>query len=198
MKKSDVINHSDRAAIEYGLARGTPVRQLARKYGLSIDSLYRFRAKMSPQLRAQHMAKRLKASADLDKLRVEESESILSNLAQQRVRLWGLQDAAIEAGDRREAAYIGDVILRTVKLASAYLGEFSKHEVHTNVNVMISEGYLRLRSRMMQALAPFPEARRAIATTLQELEAKAAEEAKPEPTIIEGVAVEVEGEPAHA
>jgi hypothetical protein len=148
---STVVDHPDRARIEFDLARGVPVRTLAKKYGLSIHVLYRYRAQIPPQLRAAHLGARLKAGADLDKLRIEESEGILQNLALQRARLLLNQDAAMEAGDRREVAYIADVIHRNIKLTGVYLGEFAQHQVQTSINILISSEYLELRTDLMRA-----------------------------------------------
>jgi hypothetical protein len=190
-KHSRVVDHPDRGRIEYDLGRGTPVRALSRKYGLSIHSLYRFRAKMPPQLRAKHMGARLKAGADLERLRLDESESILQNLALQRARLLLSQDHALEVGDGREVTYIAGEIHRNIKLVGQYLGEFAQHQIKTSVSVLISEEYLEMRTALMRALAPFPDARRAVAEALHAREALAAEPAKPAPPTIDGVAQEV-------
>jgi len=188
---STILDHPDRARIEYDLARGAPIRQMAKKYNVSIDTLYRYRARIPPQLKVALLGRRLKAGADLDRLRIEESEGILQNLALQRARLLLVQDSALEAGDRREVAYIADVVHRNVKLTGVYLGEFARHEVKTSINILISSEYLELRSDLMRALTPFPEARRAVAAALHRVEARAAEPAKAASPMIDGVAQEV-------
>jgi hypothetical protein len=195
-KHSTILDHPDRARIEFDLAKGVPIRQIAKKYSISIHVLYRFRQTLSPQLRAAHLGARLKAGADLERLRIDESEGILTNLAMQRARLLLVQDAALESGDRREVAYIADVIHRNVKLTGVYLGEFARHQVKTSINVLISSEYLEFRAGLMRALTPFPEARRAVAAALHDLEAKAAaappaKAELPRPPVIEGVAEEV-------
>jgi hypothetical protein len=174
-QRSTITEHEDRAKIEYDLCRGVPIRHMAKEYGVSIDSLYRYKAQLPPQLKAAALASKLKAGADLDKLRIDESESILTNLAMQRARLLLVQDAALEVGDRREVAYISDVIARNVKLTGVYLGEFARLSVQTSVNILISTEYLELRSELIRALAPFPQARAAVAAALHAREAAAAE-----------------------
>jgi hypothetical protein len=188
---SKVVDHPARAAIEQSLARGAPIPPLARKYKLHPDVLYRYRAAMPAALRAAGVASKLKANVDLDQLRIDESEGILTNLALQRARLLRAQDAAIEAGDGRQVAFISDVIMRSVRLTGTYLGEFSKHVVQTNINLMVSDSYLEMRAALMRALSRFPDARRAVAEALQQIEAKAAEPAKAMPPMIEGTAQEV-------
>jgi transposase-like protein len=193
---STILDHPERAAIEFALAKGIPIRQIAKKHNVSIHVLYRYRDQIPPQLRAAHLGARLKAGADLEKLRIDESEGILQNLALQRARLLLVQDAALESGDRREVAYISDVIHRNVKLTGVYLGEFAKHQVQTSVSVLIMPQYLDMRAALLRALTPFPAARKAVATALHDLEAQAAatppaKAELPPPPVIDSVAEEV-------
>jgi hypothetical protein len=189
---SQVVKHKDRAAIERGLATGVPVRQLAKKHGLSIDTLYRYKAQIPPQLKAAHLGAKLRAGVDLEKLRIDESEGLLQNLAQQRARLLMCQDGALEIGDRREATFIAGEIHRNLKLVGQYLGEFAQHQVQTHVSVLIMPQYLEMRAELLKALNPFPAARKAVAAALQSMEAKAAApEPKTLPPMIDGVATEV-------
>jgi hypothetical protein len=173
-KHSSVVDHPDRAAIERGLAIGTPIRQMAKKYKLSIDTLYRYRSQLPPQLKAAHLGARLKAGADLEKMRLEESEGILANLATQRARLLLSQDHALEIGDARLVSYLAGEIHRNIKLTGTYLGEFAQHQIKTSVSILIQPEYLEFRAKLLAALAPYPNARRAVVTALQQTETKAA------------------------
>ncbi len=192
MARATINDHPDRGRIEYDLARGVPVRSIAKKYGVNMHALYRLRAKLPPQLKAAHMGQRLKAGADLEKLRLEESEGLLQNLATQRARLLLCQDSALDAGDGGKVAYIAGVIHRNLELVGKYLGEFAQHQIRTTVSVLISPEYLEFRAALMRALAPFPEARRAVAVALHSIEAQSADPEKrnsvsqlPAPTTIE-------------
>jgi hypothetical protein len=195
---SSVTKHPDRAQIEMALAKGTPVRHIAKRYGISIHTLYRY--KSSPafsHLRVKHVAHRLKAGADLEQLKITESEGILQNLALQRCRLLLVQDRALMADDRREVAHISDVINRNIQSTGRYLGEFQKVSTQVSINILVSDEYLTLRSQLMAALSPFPAARRAVALALQAAEHKAASvppmkaELPSPPPVIDGVATEV-------
>jgi hypothetical protein len=121
MNQSQVTKHPERAAIERGLAIGTPIRQLARKYNLSLDCLYRYRAQMPPQLKAKHLGARLRSGADLEQLRTDESSSLLQNLAAQRVRLLACQDEAYAVGDARLVAALASEVHRNLRLVGQYL-----------------------------------------------------------------------------
>lgn len=59
---------------------------------------------------------------------------------------------------------------KNIELVGRYLGLFAQHHVNSQVNILISEDYLRLRQAMTLALRPFPEARRAVAAELHRLE----------------------------
>jgi hypothetical protein len=177
MARATINEHPDLPRIQYDLARGTPVRVVARKYNVNMHACYRLLRRMPPQLKAAHIGQRLKAAADLERLRIDESEGLLVNLSTQRARLLLCQDSALDAGDTAKVAYIANVIHRNLEIVGRYLGEFAQHQIHTNINILVSAEYLEFRAALMQALAPFPEARRAVAVALHAIEAKAADPA---------------------
>ena len=79
-KLCSVCAHRERAGIDLALARGVSVSALARRYDLSTDSIYRHRkAHIPPQLRAKLIAGP-DIDLDLDRLRENESQSLLANL----------------------------------------------------------------------------------------------------------------------
>jgi hypothetical protein len=126
---------------------------------------------MPAQLKAAIVAAALKPKeADLDKLRIDESEGILGNLAHQRARLLYCQDSAMEAGEVEPVIRLSRVIHQNIELVGKYLGLFAQHHVSTKINVLVSEDYLQLRHALIAAIRPFPEARRAIADALHRLE----------------------------
>ncbi len=193
---STILDHPDRARIEHDLARGVPVRVIAKKHGISIHVLYRYKSQLPPQLKTAHLGAKLKVGADLEKLRLDESEGLLVGLAQQRARLLMCQDAALLREDGREATFIASEIHRNLKLVGQYLGEFAQHQIKTTVSVLIQPEYLEMRAALMRALMPYPAARRAVADALHGIEARAANTppAKaelPSPPVIDCVAEEV-------
>ncbi len=137
---------------------------------------------MPPRLKAAHLGKLVKADADLEKLRIEESESLLQNLATQRARLLLLQDHALDTENGGLATQISGAIHRNLELVGKYLGEFAQHQIRTTVSVLVQPEYLELRAALVRALAPYPDAKAAVATVLQKIETKAAE--RPSPPMI--------------
>src|SRR5262249_33669632 len=68
---------------------------------------------------------------------------------------------------------------RNIELTGKYLGLFAQHHVNTQVNILVSEDYLRLRQALTMALRPFPEARRAVADELHRIEGQVAQRMRP-------------------
>lgn len=172
--RSIIDQHPERGRIEYDLARGVPVRVVAKKFGLKPSACYRHFAKMPPQLKAEKFAALLKPAADLEKLRIDESEGLLANLAMQRARLLLMQDTAIELADAEMTQRLAGQIHRNLELVGKYLGEFAQRSINTQINVLVSPEYLQLRAALISALRLFPEARRAVAAVLGRIEHQAA------------------------
>src|SRR5262249_10441916 len=181
--RNAILDHPDRARIEYDLARGVPVRRVAQKYGVSKDSAYRYLRKLPPQLRAAHLGKLLKAGADLERLRVDESEGLLQNLATQRARLLLIQDHAMDTENGGLATQVSTAIHRNLELIAKLLGELASHQVRTNISVLVQPEYLDLRAALVRALQPYPEAGAAVAAVLHKIESKAAERPTSTPLI---------------
>jgi hypothetical protein len=175
-ERSKIASDPNRVLIERSLAMGTPMNQVAKRFGYSLDAITRYRNRMPAQLRAAIVAAALKPKeVDLDRLRVEESEGILGNLAHQRARLLVCQDECMEGGAVEQVARLSGVIHKNIELTGKYLGLFAQHHVSSQVNIMVSEDYLRLRQALTMALRPFPEARRAVAAELHRIEGQIAQ-----------------------
>ncbi len=177
MTKCIIDEHPERARIECDLARGVPVRTVAKRYGLSKSQCYRYSQKIPSHLKAAFLGEMLKPGADLERLRTETSEGILVNLAAQMARLYLMQDQAMEAGNHDHARMIGLAIMRCIELQGRYLGEFAQHQIRTNVNVLVSPEYLEIRSIVMQEVDEVT--RRRIAARLHVVEARAVQRLMP-------------------
>jgi hypothetical protein len=154
------------------------ITALSRRYGVSTDSLYRHqRAHLPPTLRAQLLAGP-DLAVDLDKLKETESQSLLANLVALRHRLFASLDAAEEHDDGFRITQVSAQLHRNLELTGKLLGDLGVG--HTNVtNVLILPAYVELRVALVNALRGFPEAARAVAVTLHQIESKAAADIKP-------------------
>jgi hypothetical protein len=114
----------------------------------------------------------------LSQLRRDESAGILLGLARQRRLLLEVQDRAAAKRDNEWIIRAAHALHRNVELVARAVGEFAQHEraiQTTNVlNVMMLPDYVRLRSRLLEAVRPFREARMAVASALAEIEGEPA------------------------
>jgi hypothetical protein len=96
-ERSKIASDPNRPLIERALAMGVPMSVIARRFGYTEDTISRYRERMPQQLKAAIIAAALKPKeADLDQLRIDESEGILGNLAHQRAHLLLCQDECME------------------------------------------------------------------------------------------------------
>src|SRR5262249_16948681 len=160
-----VCRHRERAGIELALARGVSIGALARRYGLSDDALGRHRRNhMPPQLRARLLAGP-DLDIDLDKLRETESQSLLANLVALRHRLVGSADVAEEAGDSNMVCRVTGQLHQNLEVTGKLLGDLGIGSTTIN-NVLVMPAYVEMRIELVRALAPFPQAREAVAAFL--------------------------------
>jgi hypothetical protein len=146
---------------------------LERRYGVGADALYRHRKNHLPaQLRARLVAGPSLEGVDLDRLRETEGQSLLAHLVALRNRLFASLDIAEEAGDPGMATRVVGQIHRNLEITGELVGSLSTGT--TNVNVLVMPAYVELRVVLVRALAPFPEARTAVAEVLHAMEAGAA------------------------
>src|SRR5215469_4977429 len=176
LPRSPLEKDPNRPLIERALAMGVPLTQVAKRYGHSLGAVHRFRERMPQQLKAAIIGATLRPGIDdLDKLRSDEAAGLLGNLAHQRARLLLTQDVAMEEGAGELVARLSGVIHKNLAMVGRYLGLFANLNVNTNVNVLISEDYLRLRQALVLALRPYPEARRAVADAMHRVEGEVAQ-----------------------
>jgi hypothetical protein len=190
-----IEKHPRRGEIEHDIAVGVPSRTIARKYDLSKDCILRCSKRIPVQLKAKRYVGLLKATDDLETLRVQESDNLLRNLAMQRARILLAQDKAAALEDLMSIARLSGQIHQNLELVGKYLGEFARTTVQTNISLLVTPEYLKLRSALLHALWPFPEARRAVAAVLHDIEGAAAQEPAPNghdkaPVVIEAQPIE--------
>lgn len=165
--------HRERAALDLAIARGVSMRALSRRYKVTTWSLYRHaKSHLPPQLRAKLIAGP-DLDIDLDRLRETESQSLLANLVALRHRLFSSLDVAEECGDSGMVARIAGQLHHNLEVTGRLLGDLAVG--HTTItNVLIQPQYVQVRAVLIDALAPFPAARQAVATALHRIESQAA------------------------
>ncbi len=148
-----ICGHAERHAIEKDLVAGGSKRRIAAQYGLVESSVRRHAEAHLPVALVRGEAAREEAHAldVLQQLRLINGAA-LAVLRDARAASDG--DLALKAIDR---------ILRQVELQAKLLGDLDERPV---VNVLLSPEWAQLRGQLVAALAPFPEARMAVAAVL--------------------------------
>jgi hypothetical protein len=152
-----VCGHADRDAIDAALVTGEPLRNIAARYVTSTATLLRHKAAHLPaSLAAAQGAQEAAHGDDL--------------IAQVRV----LQGKALAILAKAEAAGQLNVALQGVReargcleLLARLLGELQ--ETGPTVNFLVMPEWLTLRTRLLIALDPYPDARLAVAAAMQEV-----------------------------
>ena len=180
--RCSVCSHRELAQIDTALARGVAAPAIARRFKLGTDSVYRHsRRHLPPQLRAALLAGPDLEGVDLDKLKETESQSLLAHLVSLRHRLFAALDTAEEYQDGGMLTRVSSQLHANLELTARLLGDLGVGST-TNVNVLVLPAYVEMRVAVVQALAPFPEARQAVAAALHQLESKAAADITPKET----------------
>jgi hypothetical protein len=169
--------HRELAAINLAIARHVSMTAIGRRYGLSTDVLYRHaKNHLPPQLRAKLIAGP-DVEIDLDRLRETESQSLLANLVALRHRLFGALDVAEEVGDGNMISKLAGALHKNLELAGRLVGDLAVGSVTTNI--LLQPTYVSMRVELVRALAPYPEAKLAVAQVLHAIEDKAAADVVP-------------------
>lgn len=177
-RQCTVCNSKHRHQIEIGLTHGVPARVLAARFGFKRhDAILRHaRAHLTAAQRAAILSAQKPTAIDLDALRTAESEGLLASLVAQRARLQAKADMAMEWGDVKGSITAEGAILANLGMVGKLLGQLVQvHDVR-HMNLLISPDYLRLRSTLIDALRPYPEAARAVGAALHRLESDAAKD----------------------
>jgi hypothetical protein len=147
-----VCTHPDRAAIDAALVNRTSYRDISGQYRVSRSALSRH---------AEHIPSRLTAaSAAAD---VARADTLLGQVQSLRDRALSLLDRAERDGDLRAAIVALRETRNTVELLAKIAGELNDAPT---VNVVTSPDWCALRTTLLNALEPFPDARAAAAAAL--------------------------------
>lgn len=156
MPKCTICNHPQRSAIEQLLFSGAPQRSIAREFCVSHDSIQRHAAThIQEALHQSQAAKDEAQSLDVVKQLVSINTSSLAILRE-----------AQESGDAHLALKAIDRIAKQIEIQAKLLGEIDT----TRVNVQVSAEWKMIRQALIDALAPYADARIAAASALMRLE----------------------------
>jgi hypothetical protein len=153
-----VCTHAERRAIDTALATGYLVnRRIATQHGLTESATRRHAA--------AHLPAHLVKAAEAEDLR--HALDVVAQLKAINGASVQILAAARRAGDGELALKAVDRIQKQIELQARLLGELDER---AQVNVLVAPEWLLVRSALLEALRPYPEARGAVAARLVALE----------------------------
>jgi hypothetical protein len=158
-QRCTVCSHPERRAIDKVLALGQMAkRTIAQRYGLGYYAVLRHEDEHLPaRLAKAQEGMDVRAALDVVQQLKAINAASLEVLAQARAQ--GKGGLVLFAVDR---------IQKQIELQAKLLGELDERPT---INVLLAPEWLLVRSTLLEALSPFPDARVAVASRLQALEA---------------------------
>jgi len=155
-RQCTVCAHKDLEEINRLLLCSDSYRDIARQFGLSKDALARHKE--------SHIPKELLKSNDIQE--IAKADVLLVQLGEIREKTLSLLDKAEQAADTRvygaPVAYLREV-REQIKLLAELEGRLASQPQITIIN---NPAWIELRTVIIQALEPYPEARAAVVDAL--------------------------------
>ncbi len=153
-----ICSHPQRVEIDAAAIAGASYRTIAHQFTVSRDALMRHKA--------DHLlAELVKAKQAED---VSRATDLLEMATERDAKALALLSRAESDGDIKTAGQMLRISLVSLELLARLRGELNEQ---TTVNVLILPEYMAARSALVAALAPFPDARRAVVEALALVEA---------------------------
>ena len=154
-----MCDHETRTSIETALISGAPLRDIAGRYGVSKSALERHKADHLPAGLAKAREAEEAARAD----------DLLSEVRGLQARTLAILESAEASGEHRTALAAIAEARRNLELLGKLAGELDERPV---VNVLVSAEWITIRTVLLEALSPYPQASTAVAERLVELEVR--------------------------
>ncbi len=156
-RRCTVCDHSERYSIDEALI-ATPYRSVAKRFGLSESAVYRHKTEHLPA----HLLKAKEAEE------VAQADDLLEQVRYLQAHALDILGRAENAGDLRTALAAISQARGNLELLGKLAGELTDSP---QVNILVLPEWTRIRTVLLEALAPYPEARASVAGRLLELEA---------------------------
>ena len=154
VKTCTVCRDERRPLIDRALVAGEPVRALASRFvPLSRTAIHRHKEEHVPELLARAHEAGEVANAD----------DLLGQVRDLQGKALGILAKAEQAGDLRTALGTIREARGNLELLAKLIGQLDERPV---VNLLVAPEYIAVRTRLLVALAPYPEARIAAAEAL--------------------------------
>jgi len=152
-----VCQHPNRAEIDRALLAGEPLRNIAERFRLSTTALHRHKR--------DHLPSTLVKAREAEE--VSRADDLLAQVQQLQAKALDLLRKAEAEGDYRTAL----AGIREARGCLELLAELTQQlDRRPQVNILLAPEWQVVRSVLLTALLPYPEARAAVAARLLELE----------------------------
>lgn len=151
--KCTVCHHPECESINRELIAGASKRTVANRYGLSPAAVQRHKA---------HIPKTLAKAKEHKE--VVQADSVMGDISMIRSRLLTLLDIAEREGDIKNTCTVIKELRSTIELLAKVSGEL---ETKTEINIIQNNTWIEIRTCVIDALKPYPEARRAVIHSLE-------------------------------
>jgi len=152
-RQCSICIHPERGAIDAALVEGVPYRKIVERWGVSSAALSR-------HLR-QHLVAILAGRDEVA------ADNLLAQVNDLQRQAQAIKDQAECKGDLKTALSGIRELVRIVELLAKLRGELDTRPV---VNLLVSPQWVEVRTVLLDALVPFPQARSAAAQALLEVE----------------------------
>ncbi len=157
-RQCTVCAHADLEEINKLLLCSDSYRAIARQFGLSKDALARHKE--------SHIPKELLKSNDIQE--IAKADALLAQLGEVREKTLSLLDKAEKAADTRvygaPVAYLREV-REQIKLLAELEGRLASQP---QITIVSSPQWIELRTLIITALEPYPEAREAVVHAIRQ------------------------------
>ena len=152
-----ICEHAEREAIDRALVTGEANTKLSSVFAVSEQALRRHKG--------SHLPSRLVMAQAAEE--VAQADTLLDQVRDLQRRALDILEKAEESGELRTALGAIREARGNLELLAKLLGELNERPV---TNVLVSAEWVMVRTAMMEALGPYPQARVAVAEHLSELE----------------------------
>ena len=149
-----ICSHTNRQSIDMALVAGQSTRTIGAIWGVSRDSVKRHQHSHLPE--SLHKAHNAPEIAD--------AENLMSQLGTMIKDTNRIQNKAEEKEKYRDALIGIRERTRIIALLAESEGRLNRSP---QINILVSPEWIRLRTAILKALDPYPEARQAVANAVQ-------------------------------
>ncbi len=159
-RKCIICTHKKKAEIDKDIIAGDSLLIIARRYNISKGAVQRHRGNHVPALLAKAIQDEL---TDLAR-----GSDLLGQTRELLLQAQTITTEAQETGDLRTALTGIGRVKDLLELLMKVTGELT-NENQTQINIFTGPAFVDMRTRLLIALEPYPEARQAAAQALQEV-----------------------------